>query len=206
MLRPRLGQQRLQRAAFAVRNLPTMVLADLHDQRVERVVVLCQLRLGCKRGECGLYLSSQLFVRCCRGHESMALEQSLGVGVHYKDRQFAGIEKDCVRGLWSNAIQVEEFRAQLLKRPSEHARQRSTVSLVQISDECFQSSRLLPEVAGGTHKLLEFTCGDASNGGNIQRPGSTQIAQRPLNIFPTRVLRKKSADYHLEARASRPPV
>src|SRR5690349_13386793 len=110
-LRPGSYQERLQRAPFALCNLPAMVLAHLHNQSVQGVVVVCQLSFRCKGGERRLYPGPQFLVPGSGGRDSVPLEQALGVVVHHKNGEFAGIEEDGIGSFWTDAMQSEELGA-----------------------------------------------------------------------------------------------
>ena len=87
----------------------------------------------------------------------MTVEDAPGISVHDKYRMIPRIEKNRVCRLGPDAIQPEQFLAQLSGWLGEHLFQGTAILPIEKLDERLQPLRLLPEVARRPDQTLAIS-------------------------------------------------
>ena len=103
-------------------------------------------------------------------------------------------------------MNVEQFSRSSGRPVCKHRVQRAAVSLDEKLQQAPQPPGLDAEIAGRPDQLLQFLQRHLVQGVRIEQVGLAEIADRPLDVLPTRVLRQHRADHHLKGRLARPPV
>ena len=93
-----------------------------------------------------------------------------------------------------------------LERRAEHGLDRSVVTLDQELQQAPQPLGLDAVVTGRPDQFLQFFLGHFVQGVGIQQVGLAEVADRPLDVLPVRVLHQDRADHHFKMAIARPPL
>ena len=196
----RRGQERTERTAAAIGlGLAAEMLAGMDEQRV---VFVEELWVG---GKGGLEELTDVLVGLRAMSQAVAFEDAPGVGVDHEDGVVAGVEKDGVSGLRSNAVDGKQLLAQFDGWRREEPMERALVVDAKKCDEGFELASFLAEVAGRADQRGEAGERNAFDRGGSEQAFEAKIGDGAFDVGPAGVLGENSADDDFETSAAGPP-
>ena len=140
-----------QRAGVAARDGSAVCFADRDEQRMVFIVHICIA------WEVIHEKSLNLIVRGCARDQTVTGKDSLGIGVHDKERHVACIEENRVCRFRADSRDAEKGLSKHTGFLPEHPMEAPLVSCVEESEKVVEASSLDGKEACGSNQLLEAT-------------------------------------------------